>query len=67
MRHYLEMPVSTEGEVVTTTFLRVTVRGKALSLDFAACALTRTPLSYHVLDQYAESGVGAVVRAAVRA
>jgi hypothetical protein len=66
-RHYLEMPVSTEGEVVTTVFLRVTVRGRALSLDFTACALTRTPDSYHVLNQYAESGAGAVMRAALRA
>lgn len=66
-RHYLEMPVSTEGEVVTTMFLRVTIRGRALNLDFAACALTRTPVDYHVLDQYAESGLGSVVRAAAGA
>jgi hypothetical protein len=63
-RHYLEIQVSSEGEVVTTIFLRVTIRGRTLSLDFAACALTRTPLKYQVLEQYAESGAGAVLRAA---
>lgn len=52
--------------MVTTIFLRVTVRGRTLSLDFAACALTRTPPDYQVLEQYAERGAGAVLRAAVR-
>jgi hypothetical protein len=65
-RHYLEIRVSSEGEVVTTVFLRVTIRGRTLSLDFSACALTRTPLAFQVLEQYAETGAGAVLRAAVR-
>lgn len=63
-QHYLEMRVSLAGELVTTVFLRVTVRGRSLSLDFAACALTRTPVSYHILDGYAETGTSAVLRSA---
>lgn len=65
-RHYLEIRVSSGGEVVTTVFLRVTIRGRTLSLDFSACALTRTPLAFQVLEQYAETGAGAVLRAAAR-
>ncbi|MCP2343144.1 hypothetical protein [Actinomadura rupiterrae] len=64
---FLEMQVSTDGELVTTCFLRAAVRGRSLSLDFAACALTRTPPHYQVMDLYGESGVGAVIRAALRA
>ncbi|WP_433431980.1 hypothetical protein [Nonomuraea sp. CA-141351] len=65
--HFLEIRTSVSGELVTTVFLRTTVKGRALSLDFAACALTRTPDEYHVLDEYGESGVTAILRAAVRA
>jgi hypothetical protein len=50
---------------VTTVFLRSTIRGRTLSLDFDARALTRTPMDYQILDQYAETGAVAVVRAAV--
>ncbi|WP_242910796.1 hypothetical protein [Actinomadura terrae] len=64
---FLEMQVTTDGELVTTVFLRAAVRGRSLSLDFAACALTRTPADYHVIDHYGETGAGAVVRAALRA
>lgn len=65
--HFLEIRTSVSGELVTTVFLRTTVKGRALSLDFAACALTRTPDEYHILDEYGEDGVAAVLRAAVRA
>ncbi|GGP06829.1 hypothetical protein LDL08_15930 [Nonomuraea glycinis] len=65
--HFLEIRTSVSGELVTTVFLRTTVKGRALSLDFAACALTRTPDEYHVLDGYGETGVIAILRAAVRA
>jgi hypothetical protein len=64
--HYLEIQLSTTGELVTTAFARVTIRGRSLSLDFAACALTRTPDKYHVLDRYREVGSGAVMRSALR-
>ena len=64
-RHYLEIRVSSDGEVVTTIFLRVTIRGRTLSLDFSACALTRTPPEYQILKQYAEIGARAVLRSAV--
>ena len=65
-QHYLEIQLSTTGELVTTAFVRATIRGRSLSLDFAACALTRTPEKYHVLDKYHETGTGAVLRAALR-
>ncbi|MFD0688601.1 hypothetical protein [Actinomadura fibrosa] len=65
--HFLEMQVSTNGELVTTVFLRAAVRGRSLSLDLAACALTRTPPRYQVIDLYGESGIGAVIRAALLA
>lgn len=65
--HFLEIGASVAGEIVTTVFLRVTVKGKALSLDFATCALTRTPAEYHVLNFYRESGAGAVLRSTLRA
>jgi hypothetical protein len=60
------MTRTTLPEVVTTVFVRVTIRGRTLSLDFSACALTRTPLAFQVLEQYAETGPGAVLRAAAR-
>ena len=65
-QHFLEIQLSTTGELVTTAFVRVTVRGRTLSLDFAACALTRTPEKYHILGKYRETGTGALLRAAVR-
>lgn len=45
-QHFLEMRVTSSGELVTTVFLRVTVKGRALSLDFATCALTRPPREF---------------------
>ncbi len=65
-RHHLEIQVTANGEVVTTVFLRVTVRGRTLSLEFAVCALTPTPHAYRISDEYAEAGRGAVLRAAGR-
>ncbi|WP_066372042.1 hypothetical protein [Herbidospora mongoliensis] len=67
LHHYLEIRTSATGEIVTTVFLRVTVKGRTLSLDFAATALTRTPREFQILDGHAESGAGAVVRALLRA
>ncbi|WP_329429382.1 hypothetical protein OG339_11835 [Streptosporangium sp. NBC_01495] len=66
VHHFLEIGATATGELVTTVFLRVTVKGRALSLDFAACALTRTPAEYHALNAFAESGTSAVVRSALR-
>jgi hypothetical protein len=64
--HLLEMSVTTSGELVTTIFLGVTVQGKSLTLHFATCALTQTPAQYHEIDAFAESGTGAILRAALR-
>ena len=57
-QHFIEMRVSASGEVVTTVFVRVTVRGRALSIDFTTCALTRTPDRYGKLDEFRENGTG---------
>ena len=65
-QHYLEIQLSTIAELVTTAFVRATIRGRSLRLDFAACALTRIPDEYHVLDNYGETGIGAVMRSALR-
>ena len=66
IRHYLEIRLTIAGELVTTAFVRVSLRGRSLSLDFSACALTRTPAGYHLLDFYGETGPVAVIRSAIR-
>ena len=66
VHHYLEIQLSDGGKRVTTAFVRATVRGRSLSLDFAACALTPMPGSYEVLDKYREAGAGAVLRSTLR-
>jgi hypothetical protein len=67
VHHFLEVIAPLRGgELVTSVFLRVTIKGRTLSLDFAACALTRTPDAYHVLDGYGQSGTGAVFKAMLR-
>ncbi|WP_061295524.1 hypothetical protein [Herbidospora cretacea] len=60
--HFLEITTSATGEVVTTVFLRVTVKGGTLSIDFAACALTRTPTELHLSDRHGAMRPGEVVR-----
>jgi len=66
VHHFLEIRASVTGEVMTTVFLRVSVKGRALSLDFAACALTRTPAEYQLLNFSTETGVGAVLLSVLR-
>lgn len=64
VQHFLEASVPLRGgELVATIFLRVTVKGRTLSLDFAACALTRTPDAYHALDAHGQSSPTAALRA----
>ncbi|GAA2121409.1 hypothetical protein GCM10009780_81950 [Actinomadura alba] len=65
--HFLEVSVTSSGELVTTVFLRVTVKGRSLSLDFAACALTRTPMDYQLYDTFARGGPRALLYSALRA
>lgn len=65
--HYLEIRTSATGELVTTAFIRVTVKGRTLSFDFATSALTRLPKDYECLAYYREHGLGAVARAALAA
>jgi hypothetical protein len=65
--HFLETTVPIAGgELVATVLIRVSLKGRCLSLDVATCALTRTPHDFHVIDRYAEHGVSAVVRAGFR-
>jgi len=65
--HFLETSVPIfGGELVATVLLRVSVKGRCLSLDVATCALTRTPEVYHVIDWFGERGTGAVLRSAAR-
>jgi len=65
--HFLETSVPIfGGELVATVLLRVSIKGRCLSLDVATCALTRTPEAYHVIDWFGEQGTGAVLRSAVR-
>jgi hypothetical protein len=64
--HFLEVSVTSSGELVTTVFLRVTVKGRSLSLDFAACALTRTPTEYQLYGTFAHGGPEAMLRFVVR-
>lgn len=65
--HFLETSVPIfGGELVATVLLRVSVKGRCLSLDVATCALTRTPEGYHVIDWFGERGTAAVLRSAVR-
>lgn len=65
--HFLETSVPIAGgELVTTVLIGVSLKGRCLSLDVATCALTRTPHDFQVTDRFAEHGVSAVLRAAVR-
>jgi hypothetical protein len=64
--HYLEIRASASGELVTTVFLGVAIKGRSLNIDLAACALTSTPEDFRRLDAYGESGKGAVLRSMLR-
>lgn len=65
--HFLETSVPIfGGELVATVLLRVSIKGRCLSLDVATCALTRTPEAYHVIDKFGERGTRAVLRSAAR-
>jgi hypothetical protein len=65
--HFLETSVPIfGGELVATVLLRVSLKGRSLSLDVATCALTRTPEAFHVIDWYGERGSVAVLRSALR-
>jgi hypothetical protein len=65
--HFLEISVpSAGGEVVTTVFVRVTVKARCLSLDVATCALTRTREEFQLIDRFGEHGTSAVLRRALR-
>ncbi|WP_131741182.1 hypothetical protein [Actinomadura roseirufa] len=62
LQHFLEIRVTSSGELVTTVFLRVTVKGRSLSLDFAACALPRTPPEFERFARPTQAGRATLVR-----
>ena len=65
--HFLETSVPIAGgELVATVLIRVSLKGRSLSLDVATCALTRTRDAYHSIDWFGESGIGGLVRSAAR-
>jgi hypothetical protein len=66
-RHYLACQVvSWGGEIVTTVFVHVSLQGRTLYLEFSTYALLPTRAEYHVVDQAAETGAGAVVKEVAR-
>jgi hypothetical protein len=65
--HFLETSVPIYGgELVATVLLRVSLKGRCLSLDVATCALTRTPDRFHEIDRYRAMGAMAMLRSAIR-
>lgn len=65
--HFLETSVPIAGgELVATVLIRVSLKGRSLSLDVATCALTRTPEAYHVTDWYGEDKLGGLLRSVGR-
>ncbi|WP_017540956.1 hypothetical protein [Nocardiopsis halophila] len=66
--HFLEASASSAGgELVSTVLLRVSLKGRTLSLDSAACALPRSLPEFQRINRYAEFGAAAIVLAALRA
>ncbi|WP_017613355.1 hypothetical protein [Nocardiopsis salina] len=65
-QHFLEVSVPEAGaELVATVFLQVGVRGRTLSLTFAACALTRTPDSFRRAEEFGQKGKRAVAASGI--
>ncbi|WP_460778483.1 hypothetical protein [Nocardiopsis nanhaiensis] len=63
--HFLEVSVPDAGsELMATVLLQVDVRGRTLTLSFAACALTRTPDSFRKAEEFGQNGKRAAAGAA---
>lgn len=65
-QHYLEICVTDRRGLVVTVFVRATIGGRALSMDFSACALTAIPPQYYRLDEPFATGASGIVLAALR-
>ncbi|MBX9387603.1 hypothetical protein ACFPZ0_06370 [Streptomonospora nanhaiensis] len=64
--HFLVTTVGLDGgELVTSMFLHVSIKGRTLSLEFIACALPRTREEFRRIDEHAEHGRIATVREAI--
>ncbi|MGW9348655.1 hypothetical protein [Nocardiopsis flavescens] len=60
--HFLEVIVpDAGGELVATVLLQIGVRGRTLSLFFAACALTRTPDEFRRAEEFGQHGKRAII------
>ncbi|WP_017571589.1 hypothetical protein [Nocardiopsis halotolerans] len=66
--HFLEVSVPEAGsELMATVLLQVSLRGRTLSLSFAACALTRNPDHFRKAEEFGQNGKRAIVGAAFAA
>lgn len=65
--HFLETSVPIlGGELVATVLIRVSLKGRSLSLDVATCALTRTPEDFQLTDRFRLRGVRALLWSVTR-
>jgi hypothetical protein len=63
-RHYLASRVkSWGGEVVTSIFVRVSLQGRTLYLEFATYALLPTRNEYHIIDEPKKTSLAALLKA----
>ena len=65
--HFLETSVPIfDGKLMATVLLRVSIKGRSLSLEVATCALTRIPDRFLVVDRFGALGAKGFVRSAAR-
>ncbi|MGH3878559.1 MAG: hypothetical protein ACRDSK_16130 [Actinophytocola sp.] len=65
--HFLETSIPIyDGKLIATVLIRVSVKGRSMSLDVATCALTRIPDRFQVVDRYKALGLNAMLRWAAR-
>lgn len=65
--HFLETSVPIyDGKLIATVLIRISVKGRSMSLDVATCALTRIPDRFQVVDRYGALGLNAMFRRAAR-
>jgi hypothetical protein len=65
--HFLETSIPIhDGKLIATVLIRVSVKGRSMSLDVATCALTRIPDRFQVVDRYGALSLNAMFRRAAR-
>jgi hypothetical protein len=66
-RYYIEAQVVTwDGELVTTVFVHISLRGNTLYIKFSTHALPPTPPRFHVIDEVRGRGPAAALRMALQ-